>query len=63
MSDSQRKSIIKTFSWRFIATLTTAVITLAVTGKWEFALTIGAADIVIKLLLYYFHERAWAKVK
>lgn len=30
-----------------------------VTGDLNFGMTIGAADVVIKIVLYYFHERLW----
>ncbi len=60
--ESNGRSIIKTISWRFWATLTTAALVFAFTGKIEIALAIGGIEVLLKLLLYFFHERAWNKI-
>ncbi|KAK3277979.1 hypothetical protein CYMTET_14051 [Cymbomonas tetramitiformis] len=57
--DSHLKSIVKAFSWRVIATLTTMLAAYIVTGKLDVALKIGPIDFVAKLALYYGHERIW----
>ncbi len=57
--ESHFRTIIKTFSWRFIATLITFTIAWVVTKELKFAAEIGLADTLIKLGAYYFHERAW----
>ena len=59
MQDSKARSLIKSLSWRLIATLTTMVISYVVTTHVLFAVKIGAAELVFKLLLYYIHERLW----
>jgi uncharacterized membrane protein len=33
-----------------------------ITGKTDIALKIGAMEFVVKLLVYYAHERAWQNV-
>ena len=53
------RTIMKTFSWRFIATLITFSIAWIVTKELTFALEIGIADTLVKLGAYYLHERAW----
>ena len=58
-SESHGRSIAKALSWRFIALIVTFSIVWIVTGKVHFAATAGGADAVLKLGLYYFHERAW----
>lgn len=62
MQDSKTKSLLKTLSWRLIATLITMLIAWVVVGDVSVALTVGAADVFIKMIAYYFHERAWTKI-
>jgi len=59
----RKRHIAKTMSWRVVATLSTFVVTLGITGKVEYGLTIGGIDAIIKLFLYYVHERTWYKSK
>gem|GEM_PF-498628 len=61
-SESHWRSVMKSISWRLIATLTTVVLVWAITGRAEWALTIGSGELILKLLLYYLHERAWDRV-
>lgn len=60
--ESKRRSIIKTLSWRFWATLTTAILVYIFTGKIELAVAVGGIEIVIKMILYFLHERIWNNV-
>ncbi|MFC2080826.1 adenylyl-sulfate kinase [Bacteroidota bacterium] len=60
--ESKRRSILKTISWRFWATLTTAILVYIFTGKIEIAIAIGGIEIIIKIILYFIHERAWNNV-
>ncbi len=57
------RSVAKTLSWRVIGTLDTIIICWVVTGAWDFALAIGGIELVTKMILYFFHERAWGLVK
>ena len=61
--DSPQRSILKAVSWRILATLTTMMIIYAVSGSVDWALKGGAADVIIKLLLYYGHERLWTNIQ
>ncbi len=61
--ESHVRTITKTLSWRFVATLITFTVAWLVTGKLTFAVEIGVADTLIKLGAYYFHERLWIRVK
>ena len=38
------------------------VIAYIVIGDISDALKIGAVEVVAKMLIYYFHERAWAQI-
>ncbi|MFT7137774.1 MAG: putative membrane protein [Candidatus Azotimanducaceae bacterium] len=57
--DSHLRSILKAFSWRIIATLTTALIAYFVTGEIMTAITIGGIEFFLKMGIYYVHERVW----
>jgi len=37
------------------------VIAYFVTGQLKMAVSIGSIEVVSKVILYYFHERAWEK--
>lgn len=60
--DSNRKSLLKTVSWRFLATATTFAISWVVTGSAALGAGIAAIEFWAKLVLYYGHERVWARV-
>jgi adenylylsulfate kinase len=62
MKDSRTRSLVKGITWRFIATATGAGITYFLTGSHELAASFILLDVVLKLLFYYGHERAWGRV-
>ena len=62
MQDSKTKSLLKTLSWRAVATLITMIIAYFIVGDLTVALSIGAFDVIIKMVAYYFHERAWSRI-
>jgi len=62
MSDvSRKRHLAKAVTWRVVASITTALI------AWFFGVPpkvvgfVFFADLVIKFVLYYFHERLWYK--
>ena len=57
--ESHLRSLLKAFSWRIVATTTTAVIAYAVIGEIEAAVLIGSIEFIAKFIIYYAHERAW----
>ncbi|RLD09963.1 MAG: hypothetical protein DRI44_07280 [Chlamydiae bacterium] len=57
--ESHLRSVLKAFSWRFVATSTTFAIVYLVTGKLSFATSIAGVEVITKMVIYYFHERAW----
>ncbi len=57
--ESHFRSLLKAFSWRVVATSTTAVIAYFVTGEVKAAVIIGGIEFVVKFLIYYLHERVW----
>ena len=61
--ESRSRSIVKAFSWRALATLTTVLIVYLFTGETAIALSVGGLEVVVKMLVYFLHERAWDKVR
>ena len=64
---SHIRSLLKGISWRFIATSDTILVVLLITCligqcSLENALKIGASEFLIKLAIYYFHERLWLNI-
>ncbi len=58
-----QRSFVKTISWRIIGTLDTVLISWLLTGTLTLALSIGGIELVSKMILYFFHERAWNNIK
>ena len=59
MKESRLRSILKTISWRIIATTTTVTIAYFVFGEIGPALKVGGTEFFAKMFIYYFHERIW----
>lgn len=59
--DSKLKSLYKTISWRITATVTTILIAFIILGDITPALAIGGIEFFAKMIIYYYHERAWTK--
>ncbi|MDC8000243.1 DUF2061 domain-containing protein [Aequorivita todarodis] len=63
MNDQSRKRhIAKTITWRIVGTLDTILLSWLITGNPWTGLKIGLAEVVTKMILYYFHERVWFKI-
>ncbi len=58
-SDKPLRSVAKTISWRVVGTIDTITISWFVTGALTLAFSIGAIELVTKMVLYFFHERLW----
>jgi uncharacterized membrane protein len=58
---SRIRHIAKTMTWRLVASITTFSLVYLFTGDINKATWLMASEIVLKLLLYYAHERAWFK--
>jgi len=64
--ESHTRSILKGISWRIIAFVDTILIVLLITClndscSIDQAIKIGAAEFLIKFLVYYIHERFWQR--
>lgn len=60
--DSNKRHIIKTFSWRGIGTLDTILLGWLITGNPITGLKIGGIETLTKMLLYFGHEKLWYKI-
>ena len=57
------RSLAKGVSWRFIATSTTIVIVYVFFGRLDLAIAAGIVETVLKVGLYWGHERIWHKIR
>ena len=62
MGQTRSRSIIKAATCRAIATLTGVGIVLLLTGELEHGVTFALADVSLKMMFYYMHERGWEMV-
>lgn len=58
---SYKATLIKTLTWRVIATSITILTGWAVSGNWKFGLAVGSIDTVLKTIGYFGFERLWIK--
>lgn len=63
MREHHARSVTKTITYRILGTAVTALLVYAASHKFTFAIAAGGIDALAKLLLYYFHERTWNKIK
>ncbi|MGB6019955.1 MAG: adenylyl-sulfate kinase [Sulfurimonadaceae bacterium] len=61
--ETNTRSIVKGVSWRFVATSTTIIIVYFFFGRLDLAIAAGLIETVLKVGLYWAHERAWFKVR
>ena len=57
--ESHIRTLLKTISWRIVATTTTIIIAYLVFGDVGSALAVGGIEFFAKMVIYYLHERAW----
>jgi len=60
--ESRLRSVLKAITYRITGTVTTMGLAYAVTGEPVTALAIGGVEPVVKVVIYYVHERVWQKV-
>lgn len=56
------RSLVKSITWRILATLTTMLLVWIAFGQVDKAIGVGIIEFILKLIVYYGHERAWARV-
>ncbi len=60
--ETHTRTLIKAISWRVIASLTTTILVYLFFGRLDLAATVGILETLIKIFLYYIHDRAWSKI-
>jgi len=62
ITNTNKRHLLKTFSWRTIGTLDTILLSWLITGNPLTAFKIGIAEVFSKMLLYFGHEKLWYKI-
>jgi uncharacterized membrane protein len=62
INNSNKRHILKTFSWRFIGTLDTFTISWIITGNLFAGVKIGLIETISKMILYFWHEKLWYRI-
>jgi uncharacterized membrane protein len=57
--ESTTRSIAKAVSYRILGSVCTALIVFLFSGNAKVSMGVGALDAVLKMALYYLHERLW----
>ncbi|MEI9964169.1 MAG: DUF2061 domain-containing protein [Caulobacteraceae bacterium] len=57
------RALAKAVSWRLVGSLDTFVLSLLVTGRLKYAVSIASVEALTKIALFYLHERAWGLVR
>jgi uncharacterized membrane protein len=60
--ESNPRSLVKAISWRTLGSIDTFLLGLFFTHDLKAAGSIASTEVVTKIALYFFHERAWAQV-
>ena len=61
--ETNKRSIVKGISWRVVATTTTIAIVYFFFDRLDLAIAAGMIETVLKVILYWAHERTWFKIK
>ena len=61
--ESHWHSLCKAVSWRVLGTLATMLIVFLFTHQLETSLYVGALEMVMKIAIFYLHERFWLWLK
>ncbi len=59
LKNSQKRHMKKAISWRLISIVITTILAWVITGDLALGAVIGSVDAIIKLWIFYLHERAW----
>ncbi|HEV2549079.1 MAG TPA: DUF2061 domain-containing protein [Stellaceae bacterium] len=60
---TRARSIAKSISWRLLGSLDTFVLGSLVSHQAKIGAVIAGSEVLTKLVLYYLHERGWARVR
>jgi uncharacterized membrane protein len=57
--ESTSRSLAKAVSYRVLGSTGTALVVLVLSGNLKISLGVGAVDMLLKVALYFVHERLW----
>ena len=60
--EAHYRSIVKAITWRVGGTVMTCFVAWTFTGNLDLAAKIGLLDTLIKIGLFYIHERVWNRL-
>lgn len=60
--ESPTRSLVKAITYRFAGSCATVMVVWALTRRWEISFGTGALDFIVKIFLFFFHERIWNRV-
>lgn len=63
MKVTKARSFTKSLSYRIFGTLSSWVVVYVITGKGSLATLIAFWETIVKVVIYYYHERAWNKIR
>jgi uncharacterized membrane protein len=63
VSDTARRSLVKTISWRITGSGATFLISYAILGNVTISGTIAAIQLIFNTVLYFIHERIWNRIR
>ncbi len=61
VSQHTKISALKAITWRLLGTLDTILISFFLTGDVKIAFSIGGFEVFTKMVLYFIHEKVWAR--
>ncbi len=59
---SRKRHLAKTITWRALGSIDTMIIGWMISGNPLIGLSIGSAEVITKMVLYYIHERIWVRL-
>ena len=62
LSDTNKRSLIKTVSWRLTGSGATFLISYIILGNVTIAGSIAVIQLISNTILYYVHERIWNRI-
>ena len=62
ISNSTKRHLYKTATWRLIGTLDTVLLSFVIWGDGVQSFQIGGAETVSKTVLYFIHEKMWYRI-
>jgi len=63
MKVTKARSFTKSLSYRIFGTLSSWAVVYVITGKGSLATLIAFWETVVKVAIYYYHERVWNKIR